>query len=139
MVLIVRGKPPPADEPAKQEYLRKKLAEMRKNCQWLAVLGAGEVFGALLKDALGSTSPPGLRLAVFLTSGAQILVAIVGGFSWHKIEVDKSQVLTALERRLEVRYWLRNISFLLLVVSFVLIAVLVLHGSPPRCDPGREC
>jgi hypothetical protein len=131
MVLLAQGKPAPADEPATQEYLRKKLAELRKNCQWLAVLGAGEVFGALLKDALGSASPPGLRLAVFLTSGSQILVAIVGGFSWNKIQVDKAQVTAALERRLEVRYWLRNISFLLLIVSLVLIAILVLRESPP--------
>lgn len=130
MIVVVPGSRPPPDEPAKQEYLRKKLAEVRKNCQFLAGLGVAEAFGALIKDPIGAARPT-WRLAVFAISGAQILLAVIGAFSWSKIEVDNAQVLSALDRRLRLRHWLRNATALLFILSLSLIAALASIGPSP--------
>jgi hypothetical protein len=124
VTVVVKGTRPPSDEPAKQEYLRKKLSELRKNCLWLAAGGASaEVFGSLLKD-IGRTAPTWLRVAVFTVAGFQILVALVGGFSWNAREIDNALVTSTLILRFNARRRLRNISAALLLIIFVLIVIL---------------
>lgn len=136
LTVVVKGTKPPADEAGKQEYLRQKLEEARKNCLWLAGAGGGaELLGALLKAGVGSTAPTALRLAVFGTAGVQVLLALVGGFSWNSGEIDNARITAVLTRRFNTRRWLRNFSAALLIITFVLIVVLALnYPVPPSND-----
>lgn len=135
MPVVVKGTKPPADEAGKQESLRGKLEELRKNCLWLAGAGGGaELLGALLKAGAGSAAPMGIRIAVFATAGVQVLLALFGGFSWYAGEIDNAQVTAVLWRRFNARRRLRNISAALLVVTFVLIVVVTLRYPAPLSE-----
>lgn len=136
MIAIVKGTKPPADEAGKQEYLRQKLEEIRKNCLWLAGAGGGaELLGALLKAGVGSTAPTELRIAVFVTAGIQVVLALLGGFSWNAGEIDNARVTAVLTRRFNTRRWFRNISAALLVITFILIIAIALkYPVPPSQD-----
>jgi hypothetical protein len=118
----IKGEAPDTDA-AGEQYLLKKLEDVRKDCQWILGLGAVNVMGVVLKDGFGSASP-GLRLTTALVSGLQITVSMVASMTWSVTIVNKSEYFETLLRRLRVRYALRNTSVLLLGVSLILIVTL---------------
>jgi hypothetical protein len=114
--------PDPVDE-RREDYLFKKLDEVRKDCQWLLGLGAVGVFGVAIKDGFGMTAPD-LRYWTLAISMLQILTAMFGSMAKWESAVNVANTIEVLERRLRTRYFIRNIAVLLLAATFVLIAIL---------------
>jgi hypothetical protein len=129
MEKVLQGKAPPEDEPRKNEYLLKKLDEVRKDCQWVLSLGAAGVLGVVIKDGFGS-SYPRVRIAALTITIVQIFLSMLGSLSMWTSGVNRAQMGAALERRLRLRYQIRNVSVVLLAISFVLIAILGWLGPP---------
>lgn len=113
------GRPPENVDEKAVEYLRTKLEETRKDCQWLIGLGAASVFGAIINKDVDTTS--GIPKLTLVVIGLQMLVALLGAMSLWQGNIDKPQVLKRLKTTLIVRYWLRNIALVLLVVAFLLL------------------
>jgi hypothetical protein len=124
-----QGMPPAPINVRQEDYLLKKLEELRKDCQWLLGLGAAGVFGVVIKDGFGATTP-GLRYLTLAVAMLQILTAMWGAMGkWT--ELDPASLQEVLTGRLRTRYWIRNFAVLLLGASFVLVAVLG-WLTPPR-------
>jgi hypothetical protein len=102
------------------------LDEARKDAQWLLALGAAGVLGVVIKDGFGETTPI-LRVVTLAVSIVQIGISMTGALSWWSGEIDKSVIIESLTHRLRTRLFLRNLSVVLLAVSFVLIAILGWH------------
>jgi hypothetical protein len=120
---VANGRPHPESWKREREYLLKKLEEVRKDCQWLLGLAAASVFGVMIKDNFGATMPQ-LRMTTLIISVLQILVSMLGAMSWWAARVDPSDEVNFLSGRLSIRFLLRNVSILLLALSFILIAVM---------------
>lgn len=123
MSTVAEGCPPVDSSKDGREYLLKKLGEIRKDCQWLLGLGAASVLGVVIKENFGATAPK-LRSFTLAVSALQILVSMFGAMSWWNGDVDKADVLTTLKGRLRTRYLVRNFAVLLLLASFLMIALL---------------
>ena len=123
----VAGAPPRTDRD-REQYLIKKLEEMRKDCQWLLGLGAVGVLGIVLKGDIGVAFV--MRATVALISTTQILISMGGAMSWRMVEVDSAQYDDRLHSRLRLRYRLRNLSLLLLALSYILLIGISLGASP---------
>jgi len=116
------GHPPEMVDEQAVEYLRTKLEETRKDCQWLIGLGAASVFGALIRKNIdSSTITAEIHELTLVVIGLQMLIALIGAMSLWQGKIDKPQVLKRLELTLIIRYWLRNIALVLLVAAFLLI------------------
>lgn len=120
MSVVVDGKAPSGQSSAGDlDYVRKKLDDVRKDCQWLVGLGAASVLGVVVKENLGATSPA-MRWLTFATIILQLLSSMVGALAW-KSEVDSAQVYSVLRSRLNRRLVIRNVSVILLALSFALV------------------
>lgn len=124
----IKGAPPDIDSDGEQ-YLLKKLDDVRKECQWILGLGAVNVLGVVLKDGFGHASPA-LRLLTAIASGLQILTSMMGSMAWLTTGVDKARYYDELFRRLRIRYLLRNASVVLLGISLLMLAVLAWNIVP---------
>jgi hypothetical protein len=115
----------PRTDAEREQYLAKKLEELRKDCQWLLGLGAVGVLSVVLKEHTGSV----FRFAVALVSTGQILISMAGAMSWLTADTDKAAYEDALSHRLRTRYVLRNASVALLALSYILILALALGSG----------
>jgi hypothetical protein len=129
MSTMLKGMPPEVDLEGEQ-YLLKKLDEVRKDCQWLLGLGAAGILGAVLKNGFGNASPS-LRLLTALISGLQVMLSMLGAMAWLTTDVDKTAIHKMLTRRLRTRNRLRNLSIVLLGLSFLLFASMAWKGGLP--------
>lgn len=120
---IVRsvGRPPEKVDEKTVKYLRTKLEETRKDCQWLIGLGAASVFGAMIKQGQDIATTTGIHKLTLIVIGFQMFIALIGAMSLWQGEIDKPQLLSRLEVTLRVRYWLRNSALVLLVAAFLLL------------------
>ena len=114
------GRPPESIDSKAIEYLRKKLEEIRKDCQWLIGLGAASVFGVIIKQEINIGT--NLHKITLIIITCQMLVALLGAMSFWQGNVSKAQLIKRLEFTLRVRYWLRNGALVLLVAAFLLLA-----------------
>jgi hypothetical protein len=128
MSATLKGTPLEVD-PEGERYLIERLADVRKDCQWLLGLGAASILGVVMKYGFGGATPS-LRLLTALISGLQIMVSMSGAMAWLTLGVDKSAILGMLTRRLRTRYLLRNVSVALLGLSVVLLAVTSWNEAP---------
>ena len=120
-VVRKKGRPPQQVDQQVVVYLRKKLEETRKDCQWLIGLGAASVFGVIIKQDVDTTAS-GLHELTLVVIGFQMFVALIGAMSLWQGKVDNPQLLRRLELTLKARYWFRNIALVLLVAAFLLLA-----------------
>ena len=124
-VIRKQGRPPQQVDQQIVVYLREKLEETRKDCQWLIGLGAASVFGVILKQDVNTTAS-WLHESTLIVIGLQMFIALIGAMSLWQGEVDKPQLLRRLELTLKARYWIRNIALVLLVAAFLLLVLQVL-------------
>jgi hypothetical protein len=113
-----KGQPVRPVNPTDSKYLLDKLSETRKSCEWLLTLGAANVFANLLKL---QSSHVWLRRSSFVLVSLQMLLALVGALTWLSKDVDSAAVEQRLRATLGWRYWIRNLSMLLLVIAFGLL------------------
>jgi len=124
---ILKGEAPANEEFDKEkQYLIDKLSDSRKDAQWLLSLGAAGVLGVVIKDGFGATTPV-VRIVTLLASMVQISVSMLGALTWQIGEINKAAIIDRMRNQLVQRNRLRNISVVLLAISFVLIAYIGLQ------------
>jgi hypothetical protein len=116
----VEGKAPTAVNPDERKYLLDKLSEIRKSCEWLLTLGAANVFANLLKV---TSTTPCLRQSTLVVVALEMFLALLGASSWLSLDVDPADAERRLRKTLVWRYRVRNVSLLLLVLSFVMLSL----------------
>jgi hypothetical protein len=116
----VEGRAPTTVNPDERKYLLGKLSEIRKSCEWLLTLGAANVFANLLKVTAAS---PCLRQSTLVVVALEMFLALLGASSWLSLDVDPADAERRLRRTLVWRCRVRNISLLLLVLSFVMLSL----------------